>query len=183
MGTKNEEEKYGLKLNHKALIARAIKCLKGLYSEQMKDQEVDELDKFQVAFNFRSHELFAKAQYTAVKGSLTKSRRPEQVPLETDILKINALIRSSVAELTACHTLQGKDYGWLRSLIICRLTLFNARRGDEPSRMLLGQWDDALKKVWLPPTSVENVQDDAEVFLKDTSSLIYMEKEGNLCLC
>jgi len=50
----------------------------------------------------------------------------------------------------------------LRNLIVARLTLFNARRGGEPARLLLTEWDDALKGVWIDPDMVEKVQDPIE---------------------
>ena len=40
-----------------------------------------------------------------------------------------------------------RDYVKLRDLLVCRLTLFNARRG-EPSRLLLREWKDAQNNEW-----------------------------------
>ena len=41
-----------------------------------------------------------------------------------------------------------RDFVKLRDILVCRLTLFNARRG-EPSRLLLRQWEDAQYNEWL----------------------------------
>lgn len=52
------------------------------------------------------------------------------------------------------------EYSLLRDLVVSRLTLFNARRGGEPSRLLLEEWNDALNDVWYNNT--ETVDDPLE---------------------
>ena len=51
---------------------------------------------------------------------------------------------------TAAYELWDKDsYAELRDLTVSWLTLSNARRGGEPTRMLLSEWKEAEKNVWL----------------------------------
>ena len=44
-----------------------------------------------------------------------------------------------------------------RSLVVCRLTLFNGRRGEEPARMLLKEWLDAKNGKWLRRHEVSKI--------------------------
>lgn len=37
----------------------------------------------------------------------------------------------------------------MRNLLVSRLTLFNARRGGEPARMKLSDWNDAESNAWI----------------------------------
>ena len=53
-------------------------------------------------------------------------------------------------------------YTWLRSSVIRGPTLYNARRGKEGSRILLAEWEDAVRDIWVPPDQIEKVHDDAE---------------------
>jgi len=45
----------------------------------------------------------------------------------------------------------------LRDLALCRLTLFNGRRGNEPARIQLTDWQDAQNGVWLNSSHVESL--------------------------
>ncbi|XP_070203173.1 uncharacterized protein [Littorina saxatilis] len=66
----------------------------------------------------------------------------------------------------------------LRNLIVARLTLFNARRGGEPARLLLSEWEDALKGVWIDPDLIEKVDDQIEKALVDQYKLAYQVGKG-----
>jgi hypothetical protein len=173
------KEKSGLKLNLDALIKRAIKSLKGIYSTSSSyDAEYAENEKFQQAYSFRVPEVYANARYDVQSNSLLKARRPEALPHRSDLQKLNAHIAAEVRRLTAGEFDVG-DYCTLRSLIVCRLTLFKARRGDEPSRMLLREWEDALDGVWLPPDKhIERVHDEAEKYLLNQYRLAYLHGKG-----
>lgn len=40
------------------------------------------------------------------------------------------------------ETFDKAKYSQLRNAVVCRLTLFSARRGGEPSRMTVKDWED-----------------------------------------
>ena len=44
----------------------------------------------------------------------------------------------------------------LRNLTVCRLTVFNARRGGEPARLVLSEWRDADMNSWLDLKRVQS---------------------------
>ena len=69
-------------------------------------------------------------------------------------------------------------YAWLQSLIICRVTLFNGRRGEEGSRILETEWQDAIDNVLLPMENIEVIEDEAEDFLAGQFKLAYMYLHG-----
>jgi hypothetical protein len=64
-------------------------------------------------------------------------------------------------------------YCRLRSLAVCRLTLFNARRGGEPARLTLAEWNDAETDAWVDPTIVETITDPLEKELIGSFKLCY----------
>ena len=144
------DNKYGLKLNLHAVISRTIRSLKGKFAEEMEDEKMRELDMFTEAYKFRASEMYATARYQAVVKSLEKARRPAALPQEADVAKLKLLVTSELRRLTsASHHLTAEDYLLLRSLVVCRLTLFNGRRGEEPARLLITEWTDAKKCTWL----------------------------------
>lgn len=81
-------------------------------------------------------------------------------------------IEESVDSFTA------EKCAWLRSLVVARLTLYNARRGEEPARMLMKEWKDAEAGTWLPEESIESIQDDAEKYLIGQYKLVYIGGKG-----
>jgi len=63
--------------------------------------------------------------------------------------------------------------------------LFSARCGREPSRLLLSEWHDAERDVWLPNYSIISMQDSAEQVLichapesKGTTDQVNMPHDG-----
>lgn len=126
-----------------------MKSLKGLYAEEMKDDKCRELDMFGDAYRFRSHEMFATARYQAVHQSMDKARRPASLPEEEAVETLKTYIKTAINSLTSEKELEGEKYILLRSLVVSRLTLFNGRRGEERSRMLITEWEEAKNGEWL----------------------------------
>ena len=167
------EQKYGLKLNVHAVIQRTIKVLKGIYVEEKKDDSAKEVELFQTAYAFRAHEIYADARHKTIANSLEKSRRPEALPNNSDLEKLNIYITDL---LKSCKDVEG-NFCIIRSALVCRLTLFNARRGEEGSRLLLKQFEDSLAGVWIP-SEVENIRDEAEHYLLGKYKLAYLTGKG-----
>ena len=68
---------------------------------------------------------------------------------------------------------------WLRSLVVARLALSNARRGEEGSQLLLEEWCDAMNSTWTSLEIVESVKDNAEKYLRGQLKLAYMAGKGS----
>jgi hypothetical protein len=122
-----KKDKHGLKLNLNSLIVRATKALQGLYAETMQDQKIQELSFFIAAYKFRSAEMFAAVHFQTVLISIEKARRPENLPDKEDLIKLKQYVSSRIQYSQKIDT---GNYSELRSPIVCRLTWYNARRGD-----------------------------------------------------
>lgn len=175
-----KDEKHGLKLLVDAIILRSVKMLLGYYTETMQDDKYQELKKFRVAYKYRSNEMYAGARYQCTQNSLAKARRPSNLPSEMELMKLKCFIKSEIADTVENFT--KNSYSWLRTLIVGRLTLYNARRGEEPSRMLLKEWEDALADTWLPSESIEAIEDAAEKYLVGQFKLVYLKGKGKKCV-
>lgn len=174
------KEKHGLKLTHNAIILRTIKTLQCLYNDTKQDDKYDELKRFRNAYLNRKEEMFGKALYTVNAASMNKSRRPENQLEQEQLRKLNSKIAEELKRLSGppISDFEIRNYSWLRSLVVCRITLYNARRGEEPARMMLSEWQDALNDVWLPPKEVKKIVDEGEQYLIGKYKLVYLSGKG-----
>jgi hypothetical protein len=165
-------EKHGLKLHINAIMQRAIKSMRGYYNDSMQNEKAQELERFQQAYNFRGPEMFAKARYKTIKNSLDKARSPENLPLRDQLQNLRSFTLAEIK--TVVNNFSPDQMTWLRSVVVSLLTLWNARRGDEGSRILITEWQDALNERWILHDQVEVIQDEAEKHLFGKFKLVYM---------
>jgi hypothetical protein len=66
----------------------------------------------------------------------------------------------------------------LRNALCARLTLYNARRGGEPSRLRLDQWNDAVEERWIDKEALKKLPDCQLENIK-SHRLLYMAGKGN----
>ena len=152
------QEKYGQKLGMHNILVRTIRSMKGMYAEAMEDEKAAELDRFHDAYKFRAPEMFASARYRAVAQSMNKACRPASLPEEVHLQKLKKFIATEMERVTTGREVKVEEYVLLRPLVVCRLTLFNGRRGEEPARMLLSEWDDAKNGEWIRRHEVRTTQ-------------------------
>ncbi|XP_060582162.1 uncharacterized protein LOC132738621 isoform X2 [Ruditapes philippinarum] len=172
----NNSEKHGLKLHLDAVILRSVKALKGYYASKEQDDKKKELKHFKDAYEYKSKILYPKARQMCINNSFEKARKPANLPDEMELRKLKNFIEKEIVEIT--QNFHIKDYAYLRTLVVSRLTLFNARRGEEASRMLLSEWDDAMKSTWLPEEQVEQIDDEAVKYLVGQFKLCYLQGKG-----
>ena len=70
----------------------------------------------------------------------------------------------------------------LRDCVISRLTLFNARRGGEPARLTLIEWQDAENDVWVDQHIANGITDPIKKSLLSTLKITYQLGKGNFSL-
>ena len=84
-----------------AIITRTIKTLKGMFAEAMQDAKYRELDMFNDAYKFRSHQVFATARYKVIVQSMDKARNPASLPEEEAVTTLKNYVTSEIARLTS----------------------------------------------------------------------------------
>ncbi|KAJ8018163.1 hypothetical protein HOLleu_43996 [Holothuria leucospilota] len=147
--------KAGLKLSLYSLLKSAAKIVKGTYLIEDKDE---------LSNNQRQIKL----------------RKPEALPQEDDV----RCWRDYTVQRMECITYDQLEF-WdlhryveLRDLVVCRLTLFNARRGGEPSRLLVSEWKDAENNVWIDKQQLEAL-DDIDKALAGNFKVAYQSGKGS----
>jgi len=169
----HDDEKSGLKLQLNNILLRAMKALSGYYNDNIEDEKATELARFREAYNFRAPEIFAMARYKTIKNSL---ETPENLPIKKEIQKLRLFILSEMS--TVVSNFVPEKITWLRSLVVSFLTLWNARRGEEGSRITLAEWSDAINGKWVPPDQVKAIEDEAEKALVGKFKLAYLHGKG-----
>jgi len=110
----------------------------------------------------------------------TSLRRPQNLPLESDVQQLRTYVMSRICEMIDNDYLiwTAAEFNELRSLLVCRITLFNSRRG-EPARLLLREWQDAESNVWISDEMVERIYDPLEKVLLGKYHLAYQRGKGS----
>ncbi|GFR59620.1 histone-lysine N-methyltransferase SETD8-A [Elysia marginata] len=168
------EMKAGLKVSLEFVLKKLVKIMKGQYIMKNMMQEAEEVDLFSSVLSMSWDFIFYTAQVFC-ESRRNVLRKPGDMPLEKDVQILRNVIISEMNVMV-----QEGDQVWdkhrfirLRNLICTRLTLFNARRGGEPARMLLSDWTDAEENAWIDPQLVQNVSDPIEKSLLNQFKPVY----------
>ena len=162
--TTNEEGsiKAGLKIGLGYLLKRVAKFLNGECLIQKKNKEAKEIRRYQEVLDFYWAVIFRDAEYKVNVVRHKELRLPQRLPLEEDVAKLRDWLQTNISSMCSFEFISSSEFADLRDMIVCRLTLFNARRGGEPVRLLLTEWEDADNDVWFGSDLTEEVNDPIE---------------------
>jgi len=124
--------------------------------------EAQRVTDFVTCFRHEENALFGHARAILRDRKETHLKKPENMPNKEEVAKVHAHIDKEIARLTDDYTfLTLADYLLLRDLLITQITIFNARRGGEPARLMMRQWEEALNDEWLmrEPTDALEAQE------------------------
>ncbi len=175
------ELKSGLKSAVYYLVKKACKIIKATHLVAGRDEEATEIDKFAAVLGLNYEFLFGDAVYQINKNRQKNLRKPGELPLETDVKKIRIHTIGKVREMVSDPYLiwDSHNFNILRDLTVARLTLFNARRGGEPSRLKLAEWKEAETDSWIDKQRAERLEDPLEKRLLDNIKVTYQTGKGN----
>lgn len=72
------------------------------------------------------------------------------MPNKEEVGNVHSFIDKEITRLTDSYAFwSSSEYLLLRDLLITQITIFNGRRGGEPARLLMHQWEEALNDEWL----------------------------------
>lgn len=172
--------KAGLKIAIGNLLKSGSKILKGSYLIAGDDEAASNIEKFLDVLHLRWTSLFGDAEYQIMQNRQMKLRRPASLPNEEDVARIRDY---TVAKLETL--LQGgyeiacaETFISVRDLVVSRLTLFNSRRGGEPSRLKRRDWQDAKQGKWIDTQRLRHTETDEEAILLQTFRIIYQGGKG-----
>jgi len=74
------------------------------------------------------------------------------------------------------------DFVELRDLADCQLTMFYARWGDEPARLIMSNWEDAKSDSWLHRDRLSHMTETERLFFSKMKVMYQSEKGNHLVL-
>jgi hypothetical protein len=171
--------KNSLKMAMTYLLKSSGETIRAIYLIREEDDKAEEVRIFLDILNSKWKTITSKAAGAIQMRSLELLRRPIQLPLDEDIICIKDYTLSAIEDLLKDDNKHWSlhDFNHLRTLLVCRLTMFNARRGGEPARLLLGDWHDADKGAWIDPRAANKLPK-AEKLLLGIYKVAYMPGKG-----
>jgi hypothetical protein len=171
--------KAGLKSLMYYGIKNFAKITRGSFLVKNEDEKALEISKFVEVLELNQNIIFGDATYALNKNRQEKLRRPEQLPAEDDVARLKSYAVERIASLLEdpFKAWDGHDYVELRDLTVSRLTLFNARRGGEPARMFISEWNDAENSSWLDKSRL--MPDDPDRNLFQNMKVTFQTGKGN----
>ena len=136
-GNPKNKLKSGLKIALLYLLKKIAKVVQGNYLIEGNDAKAEEVEKFVHVLNHNRDFVFGDAIYLLNKSRQVNLRKPDQLPLESDVKKLRDFTITKMKEMLDDNFLfwSPNEYVQLRDLAASRITLFNARRGGEPARL------------------------------------------------
>ena len=85
------------------------------------------------------------------------------LPEDNGVIELHSFIKEQIKSIVDDFDMS--KYVMLRNLVVSRLTMYNARRGEEGTQLRLKDWADAKNKVWMSDRRIETVTDPGKRFL------------------
>ena len=177
----NEQVKPGLKLKIGYLLKKTVKIAKGHFIQDGEMEKSVEIDRFSAVLDLNWDYIFYTAQVICEQRRNTL-RKPQAMPTEEDVSRLRAFILQEMHNLSEDQykfKWDHHDFVKMRNLIVSRLTMFNARRGGEPARLTLQEWEEAANDSWVDPQLVQTVKDPLEKALFSQFKLAYQAGKGS----
>ena len=151
--------KAGLKIALYYLLKSTSKILRGMYLIDDQDEKSSDVANWVVVLEMNKDLIFGDATYAISKNREETLRRPQRHPEEEDLQKIRRHTLKRIGDLCepSKAALSVHEFVELRDCLVCRLTLFNARRGGEPCRLTVKNWEEAYTGAWLDQRHVDNL--------------------------
>lgn len=152
----------------------AAKVMRSAYLMKDKLEEATTVENFEHVLKVESRALTSKARYNLECAGQERLRQPKALPEEGAVKAIKKYVSAEIKKYSKVSAVKDvHTYNHLRTVLVTRLTLFNARRGNEPARMTTKDWDLAWGDAWVDKRRTEKL-DDLEKALVDTFKLAYM---------
>lgn len=172
--------KAGLKMSLFYLLKSMAKIVKATYLVKNEDNKANEIDKFLQVLDLNQNIIFGDAVYTLNLNRQTKLRLPEELPKDEDVelLRNHTITRLQFLSADKSVVWNNREFSTLRDLAVSRLTLFNARRGGEPARLMISSWKAADEGTWIDQRTVARLPAIDQTLFKDMK-VAYQSGKGN----
>ena len=173
------DDKAGLKVRIGFVLKKAAKIMRGYFVMKADAQKEADMTRFLDVIDLQWHYIFLPAQVECEKKRIGL-RKPSAMPDEDDVSHFRDFIKQEMVKLADKYEMWDKHtFVRARILVVARLTMFNARRGGEPARLTLKEWEEAITDAWIDPNLVEKIDDPMEKHLVENLKLAYQSGKGS----
>ncbi|XP_060554702.1 uncharacterized protein LOC132715677 isoform X3 [Ruditapes philippinarum] len=181
------ERKQVTTVDSQLFLGNSIKKFVRFLYDQMTNEGLDadavEADRFLTSLRYNWSELFGESEYHVITKRI-ETRKPSALPNEKDLKLLTQYVKAQLKKLSedSYTFIAEEEFTVLRNLLVTRLTLFNARRGGEPSRLTINQWLEAKNDVWKQNFNVDSLENSDDVDLMTNYKVSYQpgKNDGKL---
>ena len=141
-------QKSGLKINILNLLKLTAKYMTGYYlMMNMHNKSKSVFDFLQVLKLFEN-EIFGDAYHDLNRRRNVNCRKPVNLPNDDEVQMV---MKECIEIMKALDEFEfpAEAYADIRAVALTFLVIYNARRGGEPGRLFLFQWQEALRDDWI----------------------------------
>ena len=175
LGEDGDKIKNGLKVQIQNALKDSGKIMEAHYLVEGETEKAAAVTDFMKVFGVTQYELFNGALYQLKQKRNKTTRKPANLPEPEIVNELNNYLKSSTLKKNFEFQLPCTVFNEVRDATCARLTIFNGRRGGEPARMFIYQWEEALNGVWLRPETRDFYQSEVET----GSRITFQEGKGN----
>ena len=141
-------QKSGLKINILNLLKLTSKYMIGYYLMMNMDDKSKSVVDFLQVLKLFENEIFGDAYHDLNFRRNVNSRKPVNLPNDDDV---QMLMKECIEIMKALDEFEfpAESYADIRAAALTFLIIYNARRGGEPGRLFLFQWQEALRGDWI----------------------------------
>jgi len=172
--------KAGLKHHVFYLLTKFGKFQKIVYLIEENESKAKDVENFLEVLSLNSKDMMGDALFKLHKNRQIRLRKPQEMPSEEDMMKVRRYTENRISAIVSDQfsIWDSVRFAELRDLVVSRLTLFNARRGGEPARLLVSEWKDGENGVWFDRNRIEKLsEEDARLFSE--MMLTYQSGKGD----
>ena len=156
--------KCGLKVGLKSLVIEVCDTLYATYLIKREEFLAKEVKDFKEVLKVYWKYFFTTAREVLVNKMHSQSRAPTRLPSIEDYQKLREYTKEMISQIVddVYTPINQGIFCTLRNLIACRLTLFNARRGGEATRLTMLELKDAFNNKWADRRFSKKTDEDIE---------------------
>jgi hypothetical protein len=175
--------KYGLKSSLYYLLINSATIMKSSYLETKGEEKLaEEVEYFISVLKLNQNIMFGDAKYHINKSRQEHLRLPSRNPEEKDVEKLRDYAVEQIQDLSKEYQyFTQHEFVKLRNALCCRLTMFNGRRGGEPSRLKIANWTERAK--WVTKEQVEQLSEMDRRLFKSMEITFQTGKGNKLVSC
>ena len=158
------DQKSGLKVSILNLLKLTSNFLNGHFLMKNLDARGKQVTDFLVVLTLCQDEIFGDAYYAINYRKNINLKKPLSLPNDDDVTRLMDECNKVMSSIDKFDH-PANCFVDVRSAAATSLIIFNARRGGEPVRLHLYQWQEALRGDWVEKDDLPEVFDNTSMYI------------------